>query len=80
MQGFFGRGKDLDWRNLRDVQVLAAMSAPSNSQLLPDARLISLFTVLGLQMPSTDSLEVMYTSILSKHAEDLAPDIQGQPF
>lgn len=77
MQGFFGRGKDLDWRNLRDVQVLAAMDAPSNSQLLPDARLISLFTVLGLQMPSTDSLEVMYTSILSKHAEALAPDIQG---
>ncbi|WIA10356.1 hypothetical protein OEZ85_010548 [Tetradesmus obliquus] len=66
-KGFYDRGKELSWRNIKDVQLVAAMGPPGGARNAVDPRFISLFSAFEVQPPSNDNLRTIYQAILSKH-------------
>lgn len=75
LQGLFSRGKDLKWKQIKDVQVLGTMGLPGGARNSVDPRLLSLATVFSIQMPSDDSLRAICLPILAHHAASLGPAI-----
>eukprot|EP00741_Cyanophora_paradoxa_P015322 tig00000194_g14791.t1 len=67
--GMYDRSKELTWKFLRDVQFVGAMGPPGGARNPVDPRFISLYTVFCIAFPSTDSLQRIYSLILSKHLE-----------
>ncbi len=67
--GFYDRGKDLNWKNLRNVQFVAAMGPPGGGRNRVDPRFISLFNVINIPFPSTVTLTRIYSTILDAHLE-----------
>ncbi|XP_060580911.1 dynein axonemal heavy chain 10-like isoform X1 [Ruditapes philippinarum] len=75
--GCYDRGKDLNWKNMRDIGYLAAMGKAGGGRNETDPRFVSLFCVFNMTFPSEESLFKIYNSILSGHAQALSADIQG---
>lgn len=75
MQGMYSRGKELKWKQVKDVQVLAAMGLPGGARNAIDPRLLSLATAFSIQMPSDDSLSAICLPILAHHVLSLPPAI-----
>ncbi|CAB0039667.1 unnamed protein product [Trichogramma brassicae] len=80
--GFYDRGKDLSWKNIRDMNFVAAMGKSGGGRHDVDPRFISMFTVYHVTFPADDTLQYIYKSILTGHLEifpktiqDLAEDI-----
>ena len=65
--GFYDRGKDKTWKNLRDVQFVAAMAPPGGGRNALDPRLTSRFSVLHVTFPEEAALYKIYHSILADH-------------
>ncbi len=59
-KGLYDRGKELSWKNMKDVQVVAGMGPPGGARNPVDPRFISLFNVFEIQFPSTDNLRTIY--------------------
>uniref|UniRef100_A0A383W4S5 Dynein-1, subspecies f n=1 Tax=Tetradesmus obliquus TaxID=3088 RepID=A0A383W4S5_TETOB len=66
-KGFYDRGKELSWKNIKDVQLVAAMGPPGGARNAVDPRFISLFSAFEVQPPSNDNLRTIYQAMLSKH-------------
>ncbi|MEW5308429.1 MAG: hypothetical protein WDW38_000392 [Sanguina aurantia] len=66
-KGLYDRGKELGWKNMKDVQAVAAMGPPGGARNPVDPRFVSLFNTFEVQFPSTDNLRTIYASILSTH-------------
>lgn len=66
-QGFYDRGKDLNWKKLRDISYFAAMGVAGGGRNDVDPRFMSKFTVFNLAFPSENTLQHVYTSILTGH-------------
>ena len=79
LQGFYDRGKDLNWKNMKDIQFVAAMGPPGGARNAVDPRFVSLFDVFEIQFPSNENLKAIYSAILSKHAAGLSEEIRGGP-
>lgn len=79
LQGFYDRGKDLNWKNMKDIQFVAAMGPPGGARNAVDPRFVSLFDVFEIQFPSNENLKAIYSAILSKHAAGLSEDLRGGP-
>ena len=75
-KGLFDRGKDLNWKNMRDILFSAAMGPPGGARNPVDPRFISLFSVFEIQFPALSSLMTIYDSMLSHHAVKLDKSIQ----
>ncbi|KAL2608324.1 hypothetical protein R1flu_026897 [Riccia fluitans] len=75
--GIYDRGKDLNWKNLKDSQFVGAMGRPGGARNPVDPRFISLFSVFEIQFPEDSSLAHIYNSILDAHARILSPQIQS---
>lgn len=67
--GFYDRGKELNWKNLRNVQFVAAMAPPGGARNITDPRFLSLFNIVYIPVPSTETLSNIYSTILSNHLE-----------
>ncbi|EFJ08822.1 hypothetical protein SELMODRAFT_131043 [Selaginella moellendorffii] len=74
--GIYDRGKELNWKFIKDVQYVGAMGRPGGARNNVDPRFISLFAVLEIQFPSNQSLSHIYNAILEAHAKNLASDIK----
>jgi dynein heavy chain len=67
-RGFYDRGKELSWKNIKDVQVVAAMGPPGGARNAVDPRFISLFSAFEVQPPTNDNLRTIYQVIVrDKH-------------
>jgi dynein heavy chain len=67
--GFYDRGKDLNWKNMRNVQFVASMAPPGGGRNVVDPRFISLFNVVYVPFPAQDTLHRIFSSILGSHLE-----------
>jgi dynein heavy chain len=59
-KGFYDRGKELSWKNVKDVQMVGAMGPPGGARNNVDPRFISLFSVFEIQAPSNSNLRTIY--------------------
>ncbi|CAG9462277.1 unnamed protein product [Pedinophyceae sp. YPF-701] len=75
-KGLYQRGKDLMWKHVKNVQVVAAMGPPGGARNSVDPRFISLFSCFEIQSPSTENLKTIYEAILSSHVTGLSEEIQ----
>ncbi|CAH1801914.1 unnamed protein product [Owenia fusiformis] len=74
--GIYDRGKDLNWKNIKDISYIAAMGKPGGGRNDVDPRFISLFSVFNMTFPSDESLFHIYSSILTGHCEPFEKEIQ----
>ena len=73
-KGLYDRGKELGWKNVKNVQVVSAMGPPGGARNPVDPRFVSLFSVFEVQFPSTENLSRIYEAILTEHASRLSKD------
>lgn len=59
-KGFYDRGKELSWKNVKDVQMVGAMGPPGGARNNVDPRFISLFSVFEIQAPSNSNLRTIH--------------------
>lgn len=59
-KGLYDRGKELSWKNMKDVQMVAGMGPPGGARNPVDPRFISLFNVFEIQFPSNENLRTIY--------------------
>lgn len=74
--GFYDRGKDLNWKNLKDISYLAAMGIAGGGRNEVDPRFMSMFTVYNLVFPADSTLGHIYTCILKGHLEIFEEEVQ----
>ena len=74
-RGLYDRGKELNWKNIRDLKFVGAMGPPGGARNPVDPRYISLFNVFEIEFPSKDSLERIYVNILSKQLATIDADL-----
>jgi dynein heavy chain len=77
MQGLYDRGKDLNWKNMKDIQIIGAMGPPGGARNPVDPRFISLFSVFEIQFPSDENLSTIYQNILVRHLAKLPDSIRS---
>ena len=75
--GCFDRGKDLNWKGMKDLGWVAAMGKPGGGRNDVDPRFISLFTVFNMTFPNEESLFLIYNSILAGHTANFCAEIQA---
>eukprot|EP00048_Salpingoeca_helianthica_P012902 m.192947 g.192947 ORF g.192947 m.192947 type:complete len:4011 (+) comp15437_c5_seq118:82-12114(+) len=75
--GLYDRGKDLIWKFLRDLGYIAAMGKPGGGRNNVDPRFLSLFSCFNVTFPSPQSLQKIYSSILSGHLAGFGADVQA---
>ncbi|KAM0726763.1 Dynein axonemal heavy chain 10 [Formica fusca] len=75
--GFYDRGRDLNWKYMKDIYYLAAMGEPGGGRNEVDPRFISMFSVYNVTFPSSETLNYIYTSILSGHLQTFSEEIQS---
>lgn len=74
--GMYDRGKDLNWKNMKDIGYIAAMGKAGGGRNETDPRFISLFCVFNMTFPSDDALFLIYNSILAGHTQPFPKEIQ----
>ena len=65
--GIYDRGKELNWKKLKDLGFVAAMGPPGGARNPVDPRFIALFSLFYIKFPDTDSLKLIYNTIGSSH-------------
>ena len=75
--GCYDRGKDLNWKTMKDLDYVAAMGKPGGGRNDVDPRFISLFSVFNMTFPSEASLYHIYNSILAGHVQPFSHGIQA---
>ncbi|XP_047141246.1 dynein axonemal heavy chain 10 isoform X1 [Hydra vulgaris] len=75
--GMYDRGKELNFKNFKDIGFLAAMGKAGGGRNEVDPRFISLFSVFHITFPSEESLKKIYFSILQGHLKPFAKSIQA---
>lgn len=74
-KGLYDRGKELTWKNVKNVQLVAAMGPPGGARNPVDPRFISLFNTFEVEFPSNANLSSIFHSILHHHASRLSKDV-----
>ncbi|GFS12625.1 dynein heavy chain 10, axonemal [Elysia marginata] len=74
--GMYDRGKDLNWKNMRDMGYIAAMGKAGGGRNETDPRFVSLFSVFNMTFPDTESLFKIYNSILQGHLQPFVKELQ----
>lgn len=74
--GMYDRGKDLNWKNMKDIGYIAAMGKAGGGRNETDPRFVSLFCVFNMTFPSEDALFLIYNSILAGHTQPFPKEIQ----
>ncbi|XP_043967273.1 dynein axonemal heavy chain 10 [Gambusia affinis] len=74
--GIYDRGKELNYKILKDLGFIAAMGKAGGGRNEVDPRFISLFSVFSSPFPSLESLRLIYASILKGHTKQFEDAIQ----
>ncbi|XP_031164939.2 dynein heavy chain 10, axonemal [Sander lucioperca] len=74
--GIYDRGKDLNYKILKDLGFIAAMGIAGGGRNEVDPRFVSLFSVFSIPFPAVDSLHLIYASILKGHTRAFEDIIQ----
>lgn len=74
--GCYDRGKDLNWKQMRDLNWVAAMGKPGGGRNEVDPRFLSLFSIFTLTFPEMESLFHIYNSMLSGHFSGFKEDVR----
>lgn len=67
--GLYDRGKDLNYKILKDLGFIAAMGIAGGGRNEVDSRFVSLFSVFGIPFPAVESLHLIYASIIKGHTK-----------
>lgn len=67
--GMYDRGKELNYKLIKDLGFIAAMGKAGGGRNEVDTRFISLFSVFNIPFPQEESLHLIYSSILKGHAK-----------
>ena len=65
--GMFDRGKELNYKLLKDLGFVASMGKAGGGRNEVDPRFISLFSVFSIPFPAVESLNLIYASIIKGH-------------
>lgn len=74
--GVYDRGKELIWKNMKDIGYVAAMGKAGGGRNETDPRFVSLFSVFNMTFPADESLFRIYNSILAGHLLPFSAEIQ----
>ncbi|RKO97568.1 hypothetical protein CAUPRSCDRAFT_10766 [Caulochytrium protostelioides] len=74
--GTYDRGKDLNWKTLKDIQVLGSMGSPGGGRNEVDPRVMSLFNLFYVGIPTGESLESIFSQILLGHTSIFSASVQ----
>uniref|UniRef100_A0A3Q3MNV8 Dynein axonemal heavy chain 10 n=1 Tax=Mastacembelus armatus TaxID=205130 RepID=A0A3Q3MNV8_9TELE len=74
--GIYDRGKELNYKLLKDLGFIAAMGKAGGGRNEVDPRFISLFSVFSIPFPSVESLHLIYASIIKGHTRPFEDAIQ----
>ncbi|KAK9522770.1 hypothetical protein VZT92_019216 [Zoarces viviparus] len=74
--GMYNRGKDLNFKILKDLWFIAAMGKAGGGRNEVDPRFISIFSVFSVPFPAVDSLHLIYASIIKGHTTAFEDAIQ----
>ncbi|KAK5648316.1 hypothetical protein RI129_003208 [Pyrocoelia pectoralis] len=74
--GFYDRGKELNWKTIKDISYFAAMGVAGGGRNEVDPRFISMFTVFNLVFPLDSTLLHIYSSILGGHLSIFPKQVQ----
>lgn len=75
--GCYDRGKELNWKYLKDVQFVGSMGTPGGGRNEIDPRFASLFAVFNIAFPKDTSLKRIYSSIIQGYTAQFSDDIKG---
>ncbi|XP_028292993.1 dynein heavy chain 10, axonemal [Gouania willdenowi] len=75
--GIYDRGKDLNYKSLKDLDFIAAMGRPGGGRKHVDQRFTSLFSVFNVPFPSVESLHLIYGSVLKGHVSPFTEEIRN---
>lgn len=67
--GMYDRGKELNYKLIKDLGFIAAMGKAGGGRNEVDPRFISLFSVFNIPFPQEESLHLIYSSILKGHTK-----------
>ncbi|KAH9514997.1 Dynein heavy chain 10, axonemal [Bulinus truncatus] len=73
--GTYDRGKELCWKNMRDLGYIASMGKAGGGRNETDPRFVSLFSVFNMTFPDQTSLLKIYVSILDGHLRPFESDL-----
>ena len=74
--GWYSRDK-LTWRDIQNVQFVSCLN-PTAGSFYIDPRLQRSYCTYSVQMPSAESLQYIFSSILSGHFKSFSPDVQSK--
>ncbi len=74
--GIYDRGKELNWKFLKDVQFIGAMGAPGGGRNDIDPRFASLFNIFNIIFPRPESLTRIFSAILSGHTMIFSDEVK----
>ncbi|KAJ3321068.1 Dynein heavy chain 10, axonemal [Boothiomyces sp. JEL0866] len=74
--GLYDRGKELNWKYLKDCQFLSAMGTPGGGRSEIDPRFAALFAVFNITFPKDVSLLRIYSSILEGQTSIFSEDVK----
>ena len=72
-----GDNDRLQKKTFRDLQYVAAMAPPGGGRSVVDPRFTSLFSVFSITFPSQESLQRIYSSILTRHLENFSDEVKN---
>ncbi|KAL0979348.1 hypothetical protein UPYG_G00183960 [Umbra pygmaea] len=75
--GMYDRGKELNYKVLKDLGFIAAMGKAGGGRNELDPRFMSLFSVFNIPFPEEESLHLIYSSILRGHTRPFEECIQN---
>ncbi|XP_074525804.1 dynein axonemal heavy chain 10 [Halichoeres trimaculatus] len=74
--GIYDRGKELNYKILKDLGFVAAMGKAGGGRNEVDPRFVSLFSVFSVPFPAVESLHLIYASILKGHTRTFEDAVQ----
>jgi dynein heavy chain len=75
-RSLYQRGGDLELHEIVDTQFIAACTPAGGGNNPLDPRYVTLFSTFNITFPSESSIEKIYTSIMEKHVQEFAEEIQ----
>ena len=75
--GFYDRGKDMSWKNLKDVIYVGGMASFEGGRNTVDLRACTKFCAVNVTFPSKSSLSLIFNSILSGHLSTFTDDVRS---
>jgi dynein heavy chain len=73
----YDRGKDLNLKQIKDLQYIGAMGPPGGGRNPVDPRFVALFNVFNLTPPTAQVLNTIYNSIIASRYKEFSESVKG---